>query len=161
MKTAEFWINHLQMDKHPEEGYFKETYKASEVVTLENGNQRSASTGIYFLLTSDNFSAFHKIKSDEMWHHYQGSAISIYIIHPNGELELLKIGNNIDKGEQLQGMVPAGCWFGSRVEEPNTYSLVGCTVSPGFEFEDFEMAKRDELILKFPQHKEIIMSLTR
>ena len=161
MKSKDYWIEHLNMDDHPEGGYFKETYRSAEKVINRNGQARSASTGIYFLLTSDNFSAFHKIESDEMWHFYDGAALSVYVIHGTGELEILKIGNDIEKGEQLQAIVPAGCWFASKVDAPNSYSLVGCTVSPGFDFEDFVLAKADELIKAYPKHEKVIRSLCR
>lgn len=149
------------MQAHPEGGYFKETYRSTEMVINRNGQKRSASTGIYFLITSENFSAFHKIESDEMWHYYAGSPLSVYMIDDSGKLDILKVGPNIEKGEQLQAVVPAGCWFASRVDESNTYSLVGCTVAPGFDFEDFVLAKREELIAQHPEHQEIITSLTR
>ena len=161
MKGINYWKDKLEMLPHPEGGFYKETYRSELTVTNRNGNNRSASTAIYFLMTSDNFSAFHKIESDEMWHFYQGSPLSVYVITENGELTILKIGNNPDKGEVLQAIVPAGCWFASRVDDKNTYSLVGCTVSPGFDFEDFELAERDKLTSEYPEHKEIICELTR
>ena len=134
MKNEQYWIEKLQLEKHPEGGYFKETYRAKETVVNRNGKQRSASTGIYFLMTDSVFSAFHKIESDEMWHFYDGGALSVYIITTTGELEILKIGNDIENGEQLQGVVPAGCWFASKVDIPNTFSLVGCTVCSRIRF---------------------------
>ena len=161
MKDEKYWIKHLQLEQHPEGGYFKESYRASEKVNNRNGLSRSASTGIYFLMTSSAFSAFHKIESDEMWHFYEGAALSVYIIKPNGELEVLKIGRDIENGEKLQGVVPAGCWFASKVDDQTAYSLVGCTVAPGFDFNDFVLADRKELTDAFPQHAEIIKELTR
>lgn len=161
MQTVDYWVEKLEMQAHPEGGYFKETYRSTEMVINRNGQKRSASTGIYFLITSENFSAFHKIESDEMWHYYAGSPLSVYMIDDSGKLDILKVGPNIEKGEQLQAVVPAGCWFASRVDESNTYSLVGCTVAPGFDFEDFVLAKREELIAQHPEHQEIITSLTR
>ncbi|MFT4600340.1 MAG: putative cupin superfamily sugar epimerase [Arenicella sp.] len=161
MKPIEYWIKELQLADHPEGGYYKETYRSSETVINRNGVERSASTGIYILNTSDNFSAFHKIESDEMWHYHAGSALSVYVIKEDGDLEVLKIGNNIEEGEQLQGVVLAGCWFASKVERKDSYSLVGCTVSPGFDFQDFVLADRKRLTEKFPEHKDIIEELTR
>jgi predicted cupin superfamily sugar epimerase len=161
MKNEQYYIEHLQLEQHPEGGYFKETYRAEENVSNRNGESRSASTGIYFLITSDFFSAFHKIESDEMWHFYDGAALAVYIITATGELEVLKIGNDIENGEQLQGVVPAGCWFASKVSVPNAYSLVGCTVAPGFDFNDFILAEREELTAEFPAHTAIIKELTR
>ncbi len=161
MKNEAYWIEQLELEKHPEGGYFKETYRAKEEVTNRNGDNRSASTGIYFLMTPTAFSAFHKIESDEMWHFYEGAALSVYIIKPTGELEILKIGKDIENGEQLQGVVPAGCWFASKVDIPNAYSLVGCTVAPGFDFNDFKLANRKELTQEYPKHAAIIKELTR
>jgi len=161
MKNEQYWIEKLQLEKHPEGGYFKETYRAKETVVNRNGKQRSVSTGIYFLMTDSSFSAFHKIESDEMWHFYDGAALSVYIITPTGELEILNIGNDIENGEQLQGVVPAGCWFASKVDISNTFSLVGCTVAPGFDFNDFIMADREVLTKEYPAHAAIIKELTR
>ena len=161
MKNEQYWIKQLELEAHPEGGYFKETYRAKETVNNRNGLKRSASTGIYFLMTGTAFSAFHKIESDEMWHFYDGAALSVYIILPTGELDILKIGNNIENGEQLQGVVPAGCWFASKVDIPTAFSLVGCTVAPGFDFNDFILADREELTTEFPEHTAIIKELTR
>lgn len=161
MKNEQYWIEHLQLEQHPEGGYFKETYRAKEEVTNRNGQPRSASTGIYFLMTSAIFSAFHQIESDEVWHFYEGAPLSVYILLPDGELKVLKIGKDLEKDEQLQGVVPAGCWFASRVSVPNAYSLVGCTVAPGFDFADFKLANRAELTQEFPNHASLIKELTR
>lgn len=161
MKTRNYWIEALQLKAHPEGGFYKETYRSNEVVLNRNGDKRPASTGIYFLITQEAFSAFHKIESDEMWHFHAGSALEVIMIHENGHIELLNIGPEIDKGQQLQAVVPAGCWFGSRVLGTGDYSLVGCTVAPGFDFEDFVLAERIDLQNNFPQHKSIIEALTR
>ncbi len=104
MQTKQFWVDQLEMIKHPEGGYYKETFRSTEQVTTASGKKKIAATSIYFLLTSDRFSAFHQIKSDETWYHHGGNALSVYIIHPNGKLEIMKIGNNIEEGEQLQDM---------------------------------------------------------
>lgn len=149
------------MQAHPEGGYFKETYRSQEIVQNRNGKNRSAATGIYFLITSENFSAFHKIESDEMWHYYDGAPLSVYVINEQGELNTIRIGNKPERGEVLQAVVPAGCWFASRVDEENSYALVGCTVAPGFDFEDFVLADRFDLIKKFPQHEKVIKELTK
>lgn len=154
------------MQQHPEGGWFKETYRSKEVILKEHlperfSGMRSFSTGIYFLLEGEQFSGFHRIKSDEMWHFYAGQALNVYIINENGELEVVAIGPNIDKGERFQYVVKAGCWFASRPASPETFSLVGCTVAPGFDFEDFELARAAELEKEFPKHKTIINKLCR
>lgn len=161
MKDVAYWTKELALLPHPEGGFYKETYRSSHTVLDRNGNKRPASTGIYFLITSGNFSAFHKIESDEMWHFHAGTPLSVYVILPNGELEVLKIGPNPEQGEQLQAVVPAGCWFASRVDKENSFSLVGCTVSPGFDFADFVLAERESLTHQYPNHQDIIAQLTR
>jgi predicted cupin superfamily sugar epimerase len=118
-------------------------------------------TSIYFLITNGNFSAFHRIKSDELWSYHYGDALSVHIISPDGNYSLLKIGSNVENGEQLQGVVPAGSWFGSEVIEGGSYSLVGCVVAPGFDFEDFELAEKEKLIAEFPNHKLLIDKFCR
>jgi predicted cupin superfamily sugar epimerase len=161
MKDANYWIEKLELQPHLEGAYFKETYRSEENVVNKNGKTRSAATGIYFLITSDNFSAFHKIESDEMWHFHGGSPLSVYVILPDGELEILYIGNDLEKGETPQAIVSAGCWFASKVEVSNSYSFVGCTVSPGFDFQDFVLANREELTAEYPTHSDLIKELTR
>ena len=166
MKPATFWIEKYNLLPHPEGGYYAETYRSSESIS-ENAlpnrftGDRSFSTGIYFLLEKDDFSAFHKIKSDEMWHFYAGEALDIFVIDPEtGNLEIIKLGSNPDNGETFQAVVPAGAWFGSRPATNSSYSLVGCTVAPGFDFADFEMAERNNLTDLFPEHKKMIQELT-
>lgn len=154
------------MLKHPEGGYYKETYRSTEGVLKASlpdrfGGDRSFCTGIYFLLQKGEFSAFHRIKSDEMWHFYYGSPLNVYVINTKGKLEVLKLGDNFDKGEQFQAVVPAGSWFASAPADEGSFSLVGCTVSPGFDFADFAMAKKEDLIQQFPQHKEVISKYCR
>ena len=161
MKDANYWIGNLNLQAHPEGGYFKETYRSEDIVLNKYGKNRSASTGIYFLITSANFSAFHKIESDEMWHFHGGSPLVVYVLMPDGELNILQIGNDLEKGQTPQAIVPAGCWFASRVEAPNSYSFVGCTVSPGFDFQDFVLANREELTAEYPTHSDLIKELTR
>ncbi len=161
MDSEQYWIEKLAMVEHPEGGFYKETFRSTDFVVNAAGKRKIAATAIYFLLTTDHFSAFHQIKSDETWYHHFGDALSVYVIHPDGNLEVMKIGNNIEKGEQLQGFVPAGCWFASVVEKENAFALVGCNVAPGFDFEDFTLAKREELIELYPQHHAIINRLTR
>ncbi|QHT68595.1 cupin domain-containing protein [Rhodocytophaga rosea] len=162
---ATYWIEKLHLQAHPEGGYFAETYRSPEEVQAAHlperyGGRRSFSTAIYFLLEHPEFSALHRIKSDEVWHFYAGSTLLVYVIDPGGKLEIIRLGNNLEAGEQFQAVVKAGCWFGSRLEKENIYALVGCTVAPGFDFADFEMADRKELLQQFPQHQSIIELLT-
>ena len=166
MKTASYWVEQYNLLPHPEGGYYAETYRADERIAQENLPQRftgdrSFSTGIYFLLETGQFSAFHRIKSDEMWHFYAGDALDIFVLNPDtAELDVIKLGSDPEKGETFQAVVPAGSWFGSRPAAGSSYALVGCTVAPGFDFEDFEMAEKEVLITQFPQYSGLIQEMT-
>lgn len=156
----------FQLKAHPEGGFYRETYCASEQIPQQAlpgrfTGSRPFSTSIYFLLTEGNFSAFHRIQSDEGWHFYSGGSLEIIVIHKNGDLEIIRLGNQWQLGEQFQASVPAGSWFASRCAKGVDYSLVGCTVAPGFDFADFELAERSKLVEIFPQHASIIEELTR
>lgn len=158
-------VDALDLKPHPEGGFYKETYRSQGEINLDAlgeqySGKRNYSTCIYFMLTSGNFSAFHRIKQDEIWHFYEGSPISLHTISKEGNYQKNKIGNNLDKGEVPQYVVPGGDWFAAEVEEKDSYALVGCTVSPGFDFDDFELTPREELLSKFPQHQDIIKRLT-
>lgn len=167
MKKASYWIEKYNLLDHPEGGYYAETYRSiglipQKALTGDFGGDRAYATGIYFLLENHHFSAFHRIKSDEMWHFYQGEALDIFVIYPeSGRLEVIKLGDNPDGGETFQAVVPANTWFASRPASGSNYALVGCTVSPGFDFEDFDMADRETLQASFPQHAKLIEELTR
>ena len=159
-------IRKFNLQRHPEGGWYTQTYKSTEQIPANalpnrfNGD-RSFSTAIYFLLERRNFSAFHKIKSDECWHFYSGDPLHIYVIQPTGELKTIILGNDFEKEHTFQFIVPANCWFASRPAPNSKYCFVGCTVAPGFEFGDFELADADDLALLYPQHKKIIKELCR
>ncbi len=158
-------IDKLGLEPHPEGGYFKETYRSegeikADSLGAEFGSSRNYSTCIYFLLTSDNFSAFHRIKQDEIWHFYDGSSIRLHIISAMGQHTSHIIGKEVLSGEHPQLVVKAGDWFAAEVINENDFSLVGCTVSPGFSFEDFELPSRKELISKFPEHESLVTKFT-
>ena len=164
MLTANELINWYKLMPHPEGGYYIQTYKSEEFIKASSlperfNGDRHFSTAIYFLLRGDQFSAFHQIKSDELWHFYSGTGLHIYVSHPDGRGELLKLGNDVSNGFSFQQLVPAGCWFASRPVLHDNFSFVGCTVSPGFDFEDFKLADKDFLLKHFPQHKSWIDEL--
>ncbi len=164
--SAQQLVNELGLLPHPEGGYYKETYRSEAQIALNalpSGfkGDRSISTAIYFLIEKQNFSALHKIKSDETWHFYSGDALEVIELNDLGELKKTVVGSDLSNGELFQYTVKANVWFGSRVKSGGEFSLVGCTVAPGFDFEDFEMASREKLSLQFPHHKRIIEELTR
>lgn len=164
-RTAEYWIDQLQLQAHPEGGFYKETYRAAEHISKVGlpdrfSGDRTFATAIYFLLRSQDISSFHRIQSDEGWFWHQGSSLTIYDISLAGQLTEHLLGSDPEKGEQLQVVILAQHWFGAKVNEPDSYTLVSCTVSPGFDFADFELAERDSLSHEFPQHSPLITELT-
>ncbi|MCR9171679.1 MAG: cupin domain-containing protein [bacterium] len=159
-------IQELGLQPHPEGGFYKETYRSEHsipnaVLAGNHKGDRSYGTGIYFMLTSDTFSAFHRIEQDELWFFHQGNTIELHTISPDGVHTKHLIGNNILEGEQPQLLVPATYWFGAKVVDEDSFALVSCTVSPGFDFRDFVLPSREELTSLYPQHKEIIAEFTR
>ncbi len=161
-------VEKLNLLPHPEGGFFKEVYRSKDIVEpkskIYSTAEKGASTSIYFLLTKGNFSAWHRLKSDELWHFYSGSPLIIYSIDEYAKLEKTILGNPIEvKDAQFQLCVKANTWFASEVldEKENSFSLAGCTVSPAFDFTDFELGNRKALTYQFSQHKDIIEKLTR
>ncbi|MBU6158638.1 MAG: cupin domain-containing protein [Bacteroidetes bacterium] len=162
---VEEYINALELQPHPEGGYYARTYESPTWISktaLPDGfsGDRPFATAIYFLLKGNQYSAFHRIKSDELWHHYAGCGLCIYVIHPNGKGEIMLLGKEIKAGFRFQHRVPAGCWFASRPVDSTQFSLCGCTVSPGFDFDDFEMGDKHKLITRFPEHQSWIEEMT-
>lgn len=165
-KSVEELVERLQLLRHPEGGWFRESYRASgsaPAAALPDafGGARSYCTAIYFLLERGDISALHRIKSDELWHFYAGATLTVHAITPDGQHRQMNVGRDLEAGASFQAVVPAGCWFGAEVTGEGDYSLVGCTVAPGFDFSDFEMGGREELLRDFPSHAEIIHRLTR
>ena len=164
--NAAFWIEHLKLTRHPEGGWFRESYRAVESIPeaglparFQGG--RSFSTAILFLLEQGDISALHRLKSDEVWHFYEGAPLTVHVITPDGEYREILLGRDPEKGERFQAVVPAGCWFGAEPAGGVGFSLVGCTVAPGFDFSDFEMARCTELESLFPDHAALIRRMTR
>jgi len=166
MSIVDTFIQRYGLEPHPEGGWYKQTYKSNEQIAAgalpqRFGASRVFSTAIYFLLEKGNFSAFHRIRSDECWHFYAGDPLLIYIIEQSGELKVISLGSDHEKGQSFQYAVQANCWFASRPAPESEYCFAGCTVSPGFEFDDFELADASELSTVYPEHKPIIIELCR
>lgn len=164
--NASYFIEGLKLQPHPEGGYFRETYRSEGIIpqsVLPAGfsGPRSYATGIYFLIERNNFSAFHRIASDESWHFYAGGGLLVHVIHADGRYECMQLGSEIHSGAVFQAVVPAGAWFASECATNAEFALVGCTVAPGFDFADFELAKADELSALFPDREELIRRLCR
>lgn len=164
-KDANYWIRQLDLQRHVEGGAFKEIYRSPLMIGKESlppsfTSSKSISTSIYFLLESHQCSLFHRIKSDEIWHFYSGDPLLIHEIFPSGQLVTHLLGANPDNNESFQAVIQAGNWFASHVAPGGSYTLAGCTVAPGFDFEDFVLAERTELMRQYPDHAELIHSLT-
>jgi hypothetical protein len=163
--SAEFWIEKLQLQKHPEGGWFKEIYRSTEMIpsiALPAGfsGDRSLSTSIYYLLECEDFSAFHRIKSDELWHFYTGTSVIEIISIEEGKIKRQLLGDNPEQNQYFQIIVPKNTWFAARLINKKGFALVGCTVSPGFHFDDFEM-RTDKLIEEYPEFEKEIVGLIR
>lgn len=165
-RSAQTWIEHLGLQQHIEGGWYREVYRSAlsfqdDHLSASFDGPRSACTHIYFLLEQGNFSAFHRIRSDELWHFYDGDPIIVYEINETGGLEEHLLGSDPNKSQSPFCIIRAGSWFASRVAGDGDYGLVGCSVSPGFDFTDFELATRSDLTRQFPQHVELIQALCR
>ena len=164
-------IERFGLQPHPEGGYFRETFRGEDRVVREAspGETRSASTAIYYMLCDGAHSAWHRIHSDEVWHFYAGAPIDIHVINPAGQLLTHRLGNALTHQEAVfQVVVPAGQWFAAELcdagdagdaGDPATFALVGCTVAPGFEFSEFELADVAALTKLYPQHEAVIARL--
>lgn len=153
------WIEHLGLLPHPEGGYYKEMLKSEETLRLDDKRIRPAYTSIYFLLTSESPSHFHRLMSDEIWYYHDGEPLTVHMIHRDGTYDKITLGRNPERNEHLQAVVPSGTVFGSTVEQEGGFTLVSCMVSPGFDFQDFELFTQKDLLADFPQHKQIIQRL--
>ena len=166
MITAQQLITLYNLQSHPEGGWCKETYQSREQIDADHlpkrfSGSRAFSTAIYFLLEQGNFSAFHRIKSDECWHFYAGDPLVVYVLQQDGTLDIIMLGSDITNGQLFQYVVPANCWFASRPATGSKFSFVGCTVAPGFNFDDFELANAETLSAVYPQHEGCIKELCR
>ena len=164
MNDANYYVTKLGMEPHPEGGFYKRTFESEEQTSDQElsvafEGKRKLYTSIFFLLGSKDISHLHRLKSDELWYYHAGSPLTIHVIDEKGNYKESKLGINLDEGEIPQVLVPKNSIFGSSVRDEDTFSLVGCMVSPGFEFQDFELFTQEELLAKYPQHKDVIMKL--
>jgi predicted cupin superfamily sugar epimerase len=166
LRSADYWIRALRLQKHPEGGHFREVYRASESIPRSGlparfAGGRSFSTAIFFILSAGEFSAFHRLQADEIWHYHCGVSLAVHEITPGGELKEHRLGPHPEKGDSFLAVVCAGSWIAASLQRGSGYVLAGCTVAPGFEFADFELARRQELIRLYPAHKRLIEKWTR
>ncbi|RSK44757.1 cupin domain-containing protein [Hymenobacter perfusus] len=157
--TAQDIIHHLHLTPHPEGGYYRETYRAADTLTSAGGHTRNVSTAIYYLLENEDKSHFHRIKSDELWFFHQGQPLEIILLTP-GQPTRLVLGSDFSRGELPQAVVPADTWFAAHLPHRAGFALVSCTVAPGFDFADFELAERAALVAEFPQAAEVVEQFT-
>ena len=163
--TAADWINRLDLVEHPEGGYYREAYRSTETIAAAAlperfGGDRPVATSIYFLITRERPSRFHRLHADEVWYHHAGATLTLHLLHEeSGAYDALRLG--VDAGDDVepQRVVSAGTWFGASVEE-GAFALVGCAVAPGFHFDDFEIGEEEALHALFPAHRSIIARLT-
>jgi predicted cupin superfamily sugar epimerase len=177
MNEAKDWIRQLGLSSHPEGGYFRETYRSADLLRHSGlpsryNSDRISATGIYFFLGAGDVSKFHRLRSDEVWCYHAGRPLMVYIIEPDGSLQRFVLGIDLGKQQRPQIVIPHGVWFGACGVEAESeadaetqtqsalYTLVSCMVAPGFEFEDFELAAREDLLAAYPQHKDLIEQLT-
>ncbi len=164
--VARTWIRMLDLRPHPEGGWFRETWRAEESVDADGlparyGGGRSHGTAIYYLLAEGAFSAIHRIRSPEVWHHYAGDPVEMIQLSNDGSAVRLLLGPDVAHGELPQIVVPRGTWQGARIVPLGRRSLLGCSVAPGFEFEDFELGVREDLVARWPDLESEIVALTR
>jgi predicted cupin superfamily sugar epimerase len=162
---AQAWIRRLELKPHAEGGHFREIYRSPEAVPraalpARFPADRALSTSIYFLLASGQISLFHRLRSDEIWHLYEGGPASLHVLDPGRGCQRLVLGRDADAGQAHQHVLRAGEWFGAELMPPASFLLAGCTLAPGFDYADFELGKRRDLIEAFPGHADLIARLT-
>lgn len=157
---SQYWIEKLGLVRHVEGGYYKQIYASQK--QCQEHKIRNLATCIFYLLEGNDFSAFHRINADEIWHFFLGSSLTLYNINENdSEMKIKKLGNDFNKNENLQLVIPEGDWFAAEVDDKSSFTLVGCTVIPGFEYKNFEIAKKQSLLQKFPLYRDLIERLCR
>lgn len=164
--NAQQYIRHLSLQPHPEGGYYREVYRSAGTLSADClppgfDGKRHFCTSIYYLLEEGDFSAFHRINSDELWHFYAGGTLVLHLLDENFGYQQLLLGDALLDQNQFQVVMPSGVWFAAEPAPGTGFTLAGCTVSPGFDFRDFQMAKGEALQLRYPEHKELITRLCR
>jgi predicted cupin superfamily sugar epimerase len=160
MQNASYWIEHLKLQRHPEGGYYKEVFRSQQQVLRPDDNKtKQACTSIYYLLEGKDFSGFHRLASDEIWYFHKGSPLIIHAINENGLHSAFELSDNISGN--LSIVITAGIWFAAEIPSGDGFTLTSCAVAPGFDFSEFEMAKKEELIKIYPQHKDLLNKLCR
>ncbi|MDD8025854.1 MAG: cupin domain-containing protein [Acidobacteriota bacterium] len=162
---AQAWIRRLDLTPHAEGGYFREIYRSMEAMPRAAlpgrfPGDRVFSTSIYFLLAAGQVSLFHRLRSDEIWHHYEGGPAVLHVLDPGSGYQRLVLGRDAGRGQSHQRILPAGCWFGAELDVSASFLLAGCTLAPGFEYADFELAGRAALTADFPGQAGLIARLT-
>lgn len=160
MHSADYWIQHLNLKPHPEGGFYSETYRSPihlnpNDLPIGFSGERRLSTSIYFMLRSKDISKMHRLKSDEIWYYHHGSPLKVISIDKEGKKHTRILGSNPDKAEYFYHLIHSGNIFAAEVTEPDSYSIVSCVVTPGFEFEDFEVFEKEDLIQAYPKHSEL------
>jgi predicted cupin superfamily sugar epimerase len=160
LHTATHWITTLNLQPHPEGGYYREVFRSEQVVTRENSSSlKQACTSIYYLLKGDDFSGFHRLKSDELWYFHKGAPLLIHVLNEQGEYSAHELSDT--ETGSLSIAIKAGLWFASEIPSKTSFALVSCAVAPGFDFSEFEMAQKEKLTDQFPQHATLLNRLCR
>jgi predicted cupin superfamily sugar epimerase len=172
--TAQYWINHLNLQPHPEGGYYKEVFRSKEVVLRTNSVDfsaraatfganpniaKQACTSIHYLLEGEDFSGFHRLASDELWYFHKGEPLHIHVINDQGTHTTIELSDS--PTGNLQAVIPPNTWFAAEIPSHRGFSLVSCAVAPGFDFAEFEMAKKKQLIEQYSEHKALLERLCR
>ena len=161
MDSKANWIKYLNLTAHPEGGYFNENYRNSSELNIDEkySGKRNLATSIYYMLEYGQFSKLHRLKSDEIWYFHHGAPLKVHVFNEN-LYQSYVLGTNLKENQLLQLIIPAGAIFGAEVLESNSFTILGCMVSPGFHFDDFEIIKAVEVLAIFPEQKTIIEKLT-
>lgn len=154
--TADYWIKKLELLPHPEGGYYRENFRSNNIVDLEVGSQRAAATSIYYLLRSGDKSHLHYLAADEVWYYHAGGSAIVHLFLEDGTYTNINVGPH----DSLQVVIPRGTVFGATLEAQSDFILVGCMVAPGFEFEDFKLVTKEEMLSKYPNYQQLISDLT-